>query len=95
VPSPALYIAPETPLTALYIPIVGFALFVTLKTTPDAPSVKFCKVVDVHPLARAVDLDKFFAELDQAAKIKPAAKRATRKPAAKKVAVKKTVKKKA
>ena len=42
-----------------------------------------------------VDLDKFFAELDQAARIKPAAKRATRKPAAKKVAVKKTVKKKA
>jgi hypothetical protein len=42
----------------------------------------------------AVDLDKFFAELDQAAKIKPATKRATRKPAAKKVAVKKTVKKK-
>lgn len=43
----------------------------------------------------AVDLDKFFAELDQAAKIKPAAKKATRKPAVKKVAVKKTVKKKA
>ena len=43
----------------------------------------------------AVDLDKFFAELDQEVKIKPAAKRATRKPAAKKVAVKKTVKKKA
>jgi hypothetical protein len=43
----------------------------------------------------AVDLDKFFAELDQAAKIKPAVKRATRKPAAKKVAVKKTVRKKA
>jgi len=41
----------------------------------------------------AVDLDKFFAELDQAAKIKPAAKRAARKLAAKKVAVKKTVKK--
>jgi hypothetical protein len=42
-----------------------------------------------------VDLDKLFAELDQAAKIKPAAKRATRKPASKKVAVKKIVKKKA
>jgi hypothetical protein len=42
-----------------------------------------------------VDLDKFFAELEQEAKIKPAVKKATRKPAAKKVAVKKTVKKKA
>jgi hypothetical protein len=43
----------------------------------------------------AVDLDKFFAELEQEAKIKPAVKRATKKPAAKKVAVKKTVRKKA